>query len=207
MKRWLFGGAGVLFALTAFLVLVTLVGQQTPSAIAQPTTMYLDLQPVGGKVTSAAVPANCSTWHELYPNNCVPHHQTAYVDADGDSTISACDYIDLDDIRYHITWVGPTYFLDCQGEGSALHSEDPTGGDPTCETWHEIYPNWCTSHHVDGWGDNGDSLLSPCDIVSLDGQECHIVDIGLDIIVEPGGPTATERSTWGKVKNLFRDVF
>ena len=90
--------------------------------------------------------------------------------------------------------------------GAFEPTEPGDGGDPTCETWHEVFPDFCREVHVDAWQDNGDNVLSECDVVIIDGQECHIERIGLNIIVEPPS-TATEESTWGKVKSMFRDAF
>lgn len=206
MKRWRYSGAGLILVAVAVAIVLAALGRQTPPARAADVQIYLDYAPPPGALTSLNIPADCATWHELYPNWCVNHHQDGYEDGDGDGQISVCDFIILDGMRYHIAWVGPTYFLSCMGEDWVVEPEDPTGQDPTCEMWHEIYPNFCAPHHVDGWIDNGDGVVSPCDIVIVDGVECHIDDIGLDIIVVPD-PTSTETSTWGSVKNLFRDLF
>ena len=72
-----------------------------------------------------------------------------------------------------------------------------------CSTWHELYPNYCTSLHQDGFEDNGDGVLSPCDYIILDGERRHIDWVGptywtdCDLILEPiefipGDPTGQE---------------
>jgi len=184
---------------TAFLV-------TTPGGNPLPPDMYLDLDIPAGKALQ--IPGDCSTWHELYPVYCTPHHQDLFED-NGDGVISPCDYITLDGLRYHVQWVGPTYFLSgLGGEPPEVYepTEPQTGQNPTCETWHEIYPEFSLQKHVDGWEDNGDGVLSPCDNVQIGGIWYHIDRIGLDIFVVPG-PVGIEQGTWGKIKSFFKSVF
>ncbi|NNF08249.1 MAG: hypothetical protein HKN21_15910, partial [Candidatus Eisenbacteria bacterium] len=63
-------------------------------------------------MASLPAPPDCSTWHELYPAYCANSHQDSYMD-NGDGCLSACDEIVLDGVTYHITWVGPTYYMTC----------------------------------------------------------------------------------------------
>jgi len=79
------------------------------------------------------------------------------------------------------------------------------GRDPTCEMWHEIYPDHCLAHHVDAWEDNGDGLLGPCDVIYFAGEPWHLVGVGLNIAVTPDSPV--EPGTWGQLKELFRTLF
>jgi hypothetical protein len=179
---------------------------EPPVAEAQVGELHLEYI-VGGEKTTQGIPGNCSMWHELWPAYCAPHHQDGYED-NGDSVVSECDIIVLDGQRYHVVWVGPTYWLTCQPgiPPSALEPTEPgTGGDPTCEVWHEVYPNFCQSYHVDGWEDNGNGFLDPCDYVLINGMWCHIDDVRLNITVVPL-PTGTEESSWGRVKGMFRRV-
>ncbi|MBC8367776.1 hypothetical protein H8E52_10230 [bacterium] len=150
------------------------------------------------------IPGNCSTWHELFPAHCTPHHQTEYED-NGDGMLSACDYIYLDGERYHVEWVGPTYYLDCDIVTEPLGDSNPN--DPVCEEWIEVWPNHGMVRHVIGWEDNGDGVVSPCDIIYFsDGLICHIADIGTNIRVNPDG-SATGESTWTKIKGMFSNMF
>jgi hypothetical protein len=190
-----------LLALAPLLGLALLAA--TPAGAGGPPLIYLDLDvPV---VTGPAIPGNCSTWHELWPAHCALHHQDAYEDADGDMMISPCDVIKLDGADYHIVWVGPTYFLRCTDNGapSVYEPTDPTGGNPTCEFWHEVYPVFSQQHHVENWEDNGDGLVSVCDYVWINGCRWHIERIGLNIIIEPG-PTSSDADSWGRVKEMYR---
>lgn len=193
MKRIGFGGLGVLAGMFLAISFVA----------AEP--IYLDLdEPL---VRNAAPPADCATWHELYPNYCIPHHQDAYQDSDGDGMISPCDVIVLDGSDFHIIWVGPTYFLRCLVDGTELVCEPtqpPSGGNPTCEIWHEVYPSFCMEHHVDDWVDtDGSQTLTVCDEVIIAGKVYHVERIGLDIRIEPG-PTALDTDPWSRIKALYR---
>lgn len=172
-------------------------------ARAQLPQMHLDLP---GAV-SDAIPETCTNWNELYPAYGAPHHQDGYED-NGDNVISPCDYIILDGLRWHIVWVGPTYFMSCGVLNGAFEpTVEQAGTDPTCEVWHQVWPDFCQASHVDDWIDNGDGVLSVCDVVLLpETGYWHIDEIGLDIIVEPS-PTSTEDASWGAVKKLFGGVF
>ncbi|MFH1680959.1 MAG: hypothetical protein ABIH26_09985 [Candidatus Eisenbacteria bacterium] len=197
----------ITMALALPVVLVLGATRQAPVARADQAELHLEL--VHGGKTAQGVPPDCSTWHEIYPAYCTPHHQDEYID-NGDGDVSPCDYIVLDGVRWHVVWAGPTYWLDCATGQSALEPSGPSpGGDPTCETWHTIYPpeQSCQESHVDSWDDNGDDVLSPCDYVAVNGQICHTADIRLNITVVPADSTSTEEGTWGKVKGLFRKTF
>ena len=154
------------------------------------------------------VPPVCSTWHELYPNYCTSHHRTGYAD-DGDGLVSACDHILLDGMSCHVDRVGPTYYLVQMTERDVFKYLEPQGSgagrSPVCETWHEVYPNYCIVHHVDGWEDNGDGFLGPCDVVELAGTPWHVEEIGFNIIVTPDSPV--EQGSWSRIKQLFRTLF
>lgn len=126
----------------------------------------------------------CTDWHELYPVECTIRHLDKI---EGDGELKACNHAWFDGKRYHIDWVGPTYFLDCNGVVAEPSSIEPSeDGDPTGEVWHEIKPNYCDEHVVIDWEDNGNGYLDECDFVTFDnGDRCHIYDIGLDIIISP----------------------
>jgi hypothetical protein len=177
------------------------------SVFAQPTELHFSLESeAGGK---QGIPGNCSTWHELYPAYCASHHQVNYED-DGDGAVSVCDHITLTDpnglpVRYHITWVGPTYYLDC---GTYEPTDPASGGDPYCEIWHQVYPDYCSQHHVDGWEDADSSqTVTPCDFVMIDGTWCHVVDVALDIKVVPDPGSPAEPNAWGRIKSFFSQLF
>jgi hypothetical protein len=120
--------------------------------------------------------------------------------------ISPCDFIWLDGCRWHIIWVGPTYFLSSGGGDSVFEPVGDPVTNPVCQDWHQLYPEYCITYHVDGWNDNGDGIINECDVIIMAGQEWHIDQVGLDIIVEPG-QTGTEETSWGKVKKLFGGIF
>lgn len=168
--------------------------------------MHLEYVGIPGRA-DVPVPPACSTWHELYPNHCTDRHQTGYGD-DGDGFVSVCDQIVLDGLSYHIDWVGPTYYLEGipgrQG-GMYLEPQDVPGRNPVCETWHEVYPDYCLVHHVDAWEDNGDGVLSPCDMVWFADEPWHLEAVGFNIIVTPDSPV--EPGSWSRIKQLFRTLF
>lgn len=167
---------------------------------AQDGSIFLDLN----EPLREGIPADGSTWHELYPMFCMDRQQTQYED-NGDGIMSHCDYIYLDGERFHIEWVGPTYYLDCDIIMEPMGESNPDG--PICEEWIEIHPQHGAIRHVVGWDDNGDGVVSPCDVIFFhDGLMCHVADVGTNIRVNPDGSAASE-STWGKIKGLFKNLF
>ena len=130
---------------------------------------------------------SCTEWHELYPEECAVRHLE---EIEGDGELRECNYAKFDDGRYHIDWVGPTYFLDC-GWVAEPSSGMNADGDPTGEIWHEVKPDYCKEHVVTRWDDaNGNGELDECDFVAFDdGQVCHIYRISVDIIISPAPST------------------
>jgi len=157
------------------------------------------------------IPPDGSVWHELWPAFCTNYTQDAF-DDNSDGVISACDGIRLVDDAgvlhdWHITWVGPTYYIvnpsNPEDFGYLEPTEPQSGGDPTCEIWVEVFPNNGNQWHIDGWDDNGNGVLDECDFVMLAGETYHIEAIGLNITVEPGEPVDNESRTWGQLKNDY----
>lgn len=157
-----------------------------------------------------AIPPDGSIWHELWPNFCMDHVQNSYDDANGDNEMSVCDNFVLDGVTYHVDWVGPTYLLvptsgpDTWTEPSLDPNHNPD--DPVGEVWHQVYPDFCTEFPIDGWEDNGDGTLSPCDLIYSGGVEYHLADVGVNVITSESG-VPVRRSTWGQIKDLFHRVF
>ncbi len=190
------------------LLLVTLVAMATVPFLAQAQQIHLDLM----DVLRDPIPSNGSQWHELFPNFCDVWTQDDYLD-NGDGEVSPCDAINLvnaagDVSGWHITWVGPTYYLVNTANPEDIGYLEPTepqgGGDPTCETWVEIWPNNGMQWHIDGWEDNGTGVLDECDLVLIAGDWYHIEHIGLNITVEPG-PISNELKSWGEIKSQYED--
>ena len=148
------------------------------------------------------LPANCSTWHELYPNFCLPHHQDGYTD-NGDGAVSACDNIVLDGITYHVDWAGPTYILELPGGGTSYWEPVGSGGtDPVCSTWHQVHPDFCMIGHVDHWEDTDQNgTVTGCDYVTVGGITYHVVSVELDIQISVTSPV--DQASWGRIKSLF----
>lgn len=173
-----------LFLLGLLVALVTLpASAQDPTV---PQQIHLDLD----ANADLADTWDDTYWHELWPNYCAVWHLN-YIEGDGQ--LRECNYAVFDDGRYHIDWVGPTYFLDCLGIVAEPSGEVNPDGDPTGEIWHEVYPNYCDEWFVEGWEDtDGDGTVSACDIVYLNGEVCHVQRVSVDIIISPavlGTPT------------------
>jgi hypothetical protein len=47
-----------------------------------------------------------------------------------------------------------------------------------CSEWHELFPNFCVVHHQDAYEDNGDGVVSVCDIIFLNGIRYHVDWVG-----------------------------
>ena len=187
-----------------FCAIVALVGLV---AMAAPAGAQTHFELLGSPVRDV-VPPDCTDWIELFPTFGPIHHQDLYED-DGDGQVSVCDFITLNGTRYHIDWVGPTYWL-VEITGADEMWCEPTipdpGGNPTCEIWFEVAPGYGDEWHVDDWEDNGDGVLSVCDNVFIGGLWWHVEEIGLNITgTETGSPV--EPSTWSKIKAFFQDLF
>ncbi len=171
-----------------------------------PAAAQRHMELIASPILQEPIPPDCSDWHELHPNFCIVDHQDAYED-NGDGFVSECDVIVLSGTRYHIDWAGPTYWLVPVEQGSE-HWVEPTipdpGGDPIGEIWHEVAPDFCMEWEVIEWMDNGDGILSPCDVVMFAGDPnaYHIAEIGLNIEVTEE-PSPVEESTWGRIKAFF----
>ncbi len=45
---------------------------------------------------------------------------------------------------------------------------------PNGSQWHELYPVFCTPHVQDDYQDNGDGVVSVCDVIFVDGTRYHV---------------------------------
>ncbi len=227
MRSWLARGILVLLAVGAvagfFLVPIHPLTSES-TAQSGPTTLYLDLPgpaPVPGQ--GWAVPPNCTYWHELYPNYCKEWHQTAYFDSfPSNGLLDPCDNILLYNLgsgvqkEFHIDAVVPTYYMTCypaSGPPVQITAEPQftvPGPSPVCETWHEVWPNFCRNFHINQWIDNGNGYLDACDDVYTKDYpgapevRYHIDRISCDIIVTEKHITPTKHRSWGWIKSMFR---
>ena len=66
---------------------------------------------------------------------------------------------------------------------------------PFCATWHEISPVFCRTYHQDGFADNGDGVVSPCDFIILNGVTYHVDSAGPTVYLDcsGGGQTTLDR--------------
>lgn len=180
------------------LVAVAALALLPAAAFAQDKILELDTPP--GR---EPIPPDCSGWHELWPSFCAMAHQDSLED-NGDGLLSACDYIYLDGSRYHVDWVGPTYWLDCE---LIVEPTDFQEGDPTCQMWVEVWPDYGQQWHVDSWQDNGNGVVDACDVIIVTGPGgtgliCHINEVRTNIRVT-GDPTAAEDQSWSWIKTLY----
>ncbi len=159
-------------------------------------------------------------WHELYPVYCQGPYEIVGWRDNGDSILSFCDTVDMqppgggDPEPQHILEVTYTLELrpllppDIVNYWDYTYHQD--GGDPllepVCSWWHEVYPEFCGERHIGAWEDNGSGDLDSCDVIvdDVSGLSYHVEGVHTDIITEPVPGTATDQSTWGKIKALFR---
>jgi hypothetical protein len=216
-------GVSLTVALAAVAAVGLLLSPPAPVTAGVASQLHLELVAPGapdglrGSLSplTGPIPPAGSPWHELYPSFCGSYTQEGYSD-NGDGVISACDIIRLSGVDYHIVWAGPTYWTTCQvGTGPptpvALEPTEPTsGGNPVCEVWHEVYPNFCQEIHIDNWDDNGDGVVSPCDVVinlTPNGPATYHIDrIECNITIEPV-PVPVKPSTWSRIKQGIEKLF
>ncbi len=132
---------------------------------------------------------DCTPWHELWPQTCAVSHQDAWDDSNNDGCLSACDFIVLDGVRYHVDWVGPTFYFDgCDFILEPIDQWDPNN--PICTQMIEVLPDNGRLRHIIEWHDgNNNDFVDPCDILIFeDGWQCHIVDIRLNIRITEVAP-------------------
>jgi hypothetical protein len=220
MKRWC---TGILCLIgVAFLCVLALPDDEARTG-GLPPQLFIELMQstsgVPGKpglpgFNVGGIPPDCSSWHELHPTFCTTYHQDEYRD-NGDGVVGVCDIIVLNTIPYHVISAGPTYWTTCTAPsgpptGPIIFepTQPPTGGNPICETWHEVYPNFCQQIHIDSWQDaNQNGVLDVCDEVDVQTPSgpvvYHIDRIECDVTVEPVPVTPNQESTWGKIKSLL----
>jgi hypothetical protein len=185
---------------------------------AQPSPTHLDVQISPTK--DLTIPPNHSLWHELAPTFCRMHEQRGYLD-NGDGIISICDWFNLKDpdtgiiSGFHIEWVGPTFWLDVDGDGifdpafDAVYEphnysdfafdELPLPGD----AWDEIYPIMEPVTVVE-YQDNGNGIPDFCDYVDVGTGLLHVLDVTTNVRVSPPGPpVASGSTTWGRIKSIY----
>jgi hypothetical protein len=201
-----------IFALAAAALVLVLVGP----VVAQNAPTHLDYVEQGP--AKQTIPPDGTMWHELVPVFCQQWQQTAYLD-NGDGMISICDWMNLTDPNtgavngFHIEWVGPTYWLDANGDGTWDPDNDEIY-EPTlpyddvievCDMWEMIYPIQEPDWHVTAWEDTDQNgVPNACDWVWLGAIGFHIIDVTVNVRVgPPGDPVVIEQSTWGQIKDLY----
>jgi len=213
MSRWLLRTGLILVGIIVLVgVLVPSSPLLTTTAVAQPgLTAIFDLPAIYIPGQGWQIPPPQSGWHELWPNNCVPHVQTGYQD-NGDGVVSPCDNIVEAGAGacWHIDKVTTTYFISCVYHPldipMTLESDvPPEPGSPIGQTWHVIQPDFCSTMLVSDWIDcNSNGVLDVCDIIFAGSQCWHIDKVNLDVTVSFNPATKATTGTWGWLKGLFR---
>ena len=145
-------------------------------------TIYIEYKgpydpPIGNPV--------CTFWHEVWPTYHgvleppAPYHIGDWMD-NGNGYLDVCDYIMFDEFPgfwYHVEEMATDLIL----------NEKIT--DPVCTDWLELYPEFGNWYHIDGWTDNDDGVLSPCDYVDLrllqaeTPETYHVENVTLTLVV------------------------
>jgi len=129
-----------------------------------------------------------TAWHEVFPEYCNVYllvQWDFYEDDNCNGVLDVCDDIWL----LNITGGEP------QGEPEDWHVVDITYdlilnekiSDPVSTYWQEIYPDYDVCYVIDGWTDNGDEILSPCDYINITDltggptEEYHVENVTLTI--------------------------
>jgi hypothetical protein len=134
----------------------------------------------------------CTDWHMVYPDywdGCF--HLDDWID-NCNGVLDYCDEILLEGEWCHVEGLAIDIILNEKIE------------DPTCTYWHELYPECCVNdYHIEGWEDNGDKLLSPCDNVTMALMPTGLTDdyhveevtltLNLTVLDFTGGPVPPPR--------------
>lgn len=86
---------------------------------------------------------------------------------------------------------GEQIFLDWQD--GPTNCQPPFPIPPVCATWHEISPLFCRTWHQDGYGDNGDGVVSACDIIIINGVTYHVDSADPTVYLDCNGDGQTSR--------------
>jgi len=129
-----------------------------------------------------------TAWHEVIPEYCNVYllvQWDFWEDDNCNGVLDVCDDIWL----LNVTGGEP------QGEPEDWHVVDITYdlilnekiSDPMSTYWQEIYPDYDIWYVIDGWTDNGDEILSPCDYINITDviggptEEYHVENVTLTI--------------------------
>ncbi len=160
---------------------------------------------------------NGSQWHSLYPPTTYCHNWACIGGIDnGNGLLSAGDRLKLQHIATGkslwtlVEWVTTTVVFRDTLSNDTMYVEyvcgydtcPPPLGYPFSVLWHEILPEYCNSHEITGFSDNGDGILSTCDYAQFDGDPewWHVEDVATDILVQSiPDPTVPTLTQWGVI--------
>jgi len=129
-----------------------------------------------------------TAWHEVFPEYCNVYllvQWDFYEDDNCNGVLDVCDDI----------WLLNVTDGEPQGEPEDWHVVDITYdlilnekiSDPVNTYWQEIHPYYDTWYVIDGWTDNADEILSPCDYINITDvmggptEEYHVENVTLTI--------------------------
>lgn len=193
------GFAIALAAATVVVMVVPAIGQMNYYDYRPPTRNYDPTWPQDG-----------SQWHQLVPNYCEYNEQTGHEDADGNGSIDVCDNIWLDGERHHVEWIGPTYklvFVGTPTDGRPVSEKYLEDAGPTGRqfSYHEVYPTFCNIIETT------EPITQECQEVWIefppeDVGWWHVEEINTDIRTVPNPVNPAKGSTWGRIKEFFRNL-
>ncbi len=155
-------------------------------------------------------PPEGSQWHQLMPNYCQYDEQTNHEDADGNGAIDVCEHIWFNGERQHVEWIGPTYKLVFMGTGkhgrpvAPKYLEEAGPGDKQF-SYHEVFPTYCNIVETT------EPITDECQEVWIefppeDVGWWHVEEINTNIRTVPDPVNPADESTWGKIKEFFRNL-
>jgi hypothetical protein len=103
----------------------------------------------------------CTYWHMVWPDYSPEYtpeggFHIEYWEDNCNGVLDYCDNVTISGELCHVEGLAIDIILNEKIEN------------PTYTYWHELHPQCCVNdYYVEGWEDNGDKLLSPCDNVTM----------------------------------------
>jgi hypothetical protein len=189
-------------------VMVFVIAALVTPALAQDYEIFGYIAPTRGYDPSW--PPDGSDWHKIRPADvfCTYGNQDGHDDTDGDGQIDICENVMIDGVWKHIEWVGPTISLQPMEPGRPVitYMVEPVDGSRQNE-YHIVHPPelFCM-----GLTTTNPIPLEPCSYVMVESPpelagEYHVIEVETNI--HTGGGSPVEKSTWGKIKDFFSQLF
>jgi hypothetical protein len=185
------------------------------------TPVYLHSMAGGDSLVHELPTMVCTWWHSIYPPNTYCHvwHVIDEID-NGTPGLNPSDRLKIqhaetgDSVWVHVDEVTITIVLESDPVPTDTMYLEFTGGydsleypilNPISTWWHEIVPEFCGFYHLTSWTDNGDGILSFCDIIDITDTlevvtDWHVTDVAIDILVQSiPDPTVPTLTQWGVI--------